>query len=101
MSKISPEEVEYTARLARLSLSEEETAAMARDLDKILEYVAALQSLDTTGVEPTSHPIPVPTPLRADEAAEPLDPALALSNAPQTDGTAFVVPKVIGTGEEG
>ena len=52
-------------------------------------------------LEPTSHPIPVPTPLRADEAAEPLDPALALSNAPQTDGTAFVVPKVIGTGEEG
>ena len=101
MSRISPEEVEYTARLARLDLTAEERDAMARDLDRVLDYVAALQALDTEGIEPTSHPIPVPTPLRVDRAAEPLDPALAVSNAPQADGTAFVVPKVIDSEDEG
>ena len=101
MSRISLEEVEYTASLARLRLSAEESEAMTRDLDRILDYVAALQSLDTDGIEPTSHPIPVPTPLRSDEAAEPIDPALAVSNAPQAEGTAFVVPKVIDSDDEG
>ena len=101
MSRISLEEVEYTARLARLRLSDEESLAMTRDLDRILDYVAALQALDTDGIEPTSHPIPVPTPLRPDEAAEPIAPALALSNAPQAQGTAFVVPKVIDSDDEG
>ena len=55
---------------------------MTRDLDRILDYVAALQALDTDGIEPTSHPIPLPTPLRPDEAAEPIAPALALSLLP-------------------
>jgi aspartyl-tRNA(Asn)/glutamyl-tRNA(Gln) amidotransferase subunit C len=101
MSRISPEEVEYTADLARLELSPEERDAMTRDLDRILDYVAALQQLDTDGIEPTSHPIPVPTPLRADTSVEPIDPALAVSNAPQVEGTAFVVPKVIDPEDEG
>lgn len=101
MSRISLEEVEYTAHLARLNLSAEESAAMTRDLDRILDYVTVLQALDTAGIEPTSHPISVPTPLRRDEAAEPIDPALAVSNAPATAGTAFVVPKVIGSDDEG
>ncbi len=101
MSRISPEEVERTAHLARLELSADERDAMARDLDRILDYVASLQRLDTEGIEPTSHPIPVPTPLRADEAAVPIDPALAILNAPQAEGTAFVVPKVIASEDEG
>ena len=101
MSRISPEEVEHTAHLARLELSAEERDAMTRDLDRILDYVAALQALDTEGIEPTSHPVPVPTPLRADVAAAPIDPGLAVSNAPQAEGTAFVVPKVIDSADEG
>ena len=101
MSRISLEEVEYTAHLARLDLSAEESADMTRDLDRILDYVTALQELDTEGIEPTFHPIPVPTPLRPDEAAEPIDPALAVSNAAEAEGTAFVVPKVIGSDDEG
>lgn len=74
---------------------------MARHLDRILDYVDALQELDTEGVEPTFHAIPVPTPLRADIALEPLDPELAVSNAPERSGTAFVVPKVIDSDDEG
>ncbi|MCA9510736.1 MAG: Asp-tRNA(Asn)/Glu-tRNA(Gln) amidotransferase subunit GatC [Myxococcota bacterium] len=101
MSRISPREVEHIAHLARLDLGEGERDAMARDLGGILDYVEDLQALDTTGIEPTSHPIPVPTPLRADVAAAPIDPELAVANAPQRAGTAFVVPKVIESDDEG
>ncbi len=101
MSRISPKEVEHTAHLARLELSPSERDAMARDLDRILDYVATLQQLDTRGIEPTSHPIPLPTPFRSDEPVPPIDPALAVSNAPQAEGTAFVVPKVIDSDDEG
>ena len=101
MSRISPEEVEHIAHLARLELAPDEREAMARDLGRILDHVADLQALDTDGIEPTSHPIPVPTPLRPDVAAEPIDPERALANAPQREGTAFVVPKVIAADDEG
>ncbi len=101
MSRISAEEVEYTAQLARIELTPDERDAMTRDLDRVLDYVAVLQALDTEGIEPTSHPIPVPMPLRADEPVAPIDPALAVSNAPQSEGTAFVVPKVIDSEDEG
>ena len=101
MSRISPEEVEYTANLARLELSPAECVAMAAELDQILDYIGALEQLDTGGIEPTSHPVPVPTPLRSDVPGTPIDPALAVSNAPQVAGTAFVVPKVIDSDDEG
>ena len=68
---------------------------MERDLERILDYVAALQNLDTEGVEPTAHATRLATPLRRDEAAPAMDPALAIANAPQSAGGAFVVPKVI------
>ena len=99
--RFSREEVERVAALARLRLSEEEAEGIAHDLDQFLGHVAALEQLDTTGVEPTYHAIPLPTPLRPDRAAERLDPELALANAPEREGTAFVVPKVIASDEVG
>jgi aspartyl-tRNA(Asn)/glutamyl-tRNA(Gln) amidotransferase subunit C len=57
--------------------------------------VEQLAGLDTTGVEPTSHPLPMGTPLRADEPAPCLTPEEALANAPAREGFAFAVPKVI------
>lgn len=98
MARITPEEVQYIAGLARLSLSEEEIEHMARDMDQILDYVATLEELDTQGIEPTAHAIPLGTPVRADEALAGMDPELAIGNAPQRAGTAFVVPKVIDGG---
>ena len=95
MSRISREQVAHVAGLARLMLSEDETERMAHDLDQILDYVAALDELDTEGIEPTAHAIPLPTPLRPDKAVPGIDPALALATAPQSEGSAFVVPKVI------
>ena len=101
MAHITRDEVERVAALARLLLSDEEAERMAAELDTILEYVETLGRLDTDGVEPTSHVLPVATPLRQDRPVAPLDPELAVANAPEREGSAFVVPKVIEGEEEG
>ena len=88
------------AELARLELSDAEAQAMAKDLETVLAYAESLQSVDTSGVEPTAHVLSFATPLREDLAATPLDPERAVANAPVHAGTAFVVPKVI-DGEDG
>lgn len=101
MARITREEVERVAVLARLALSEAEAERMAAEFDRILAYVETLKGVDTEGVPPTCHVIPLPTPFRSDRPEPPLDPELAVANAPQRDGTAFVVPKVIEGEEEG
>jgi aspartyl-tRNA(Asn)/glutamyl-tRNA(Gln) amidotransferase subunit C len=95
------EEVERAAALARLSLDDAELTRLARELDAILAYVAALERVDTRDVLPTSHVVPLPTPLRSDEPEPPLPVELALANAPECFGSAFVVPKVIDSEETG
>jgi aspartyl-tRNA(Asn)/glutamyl-tRNA(Gln) amidotransferase subunit C len=95
MSRIAPSDVAHIARLARLALSEDETLAMSRDLEQILDHVVALEALDTEGVEPTAHGFELATPLRPDRAEPALDPELAVSNAPERLGSAFLVPKVL------
>ncbi len=94
-------DVERIAALARLSVSDAEADRLASELEAILAYAEQLAGLDTSGVEPTSHPIELPTPLRDDQPEPPLDPELALANAPEREGSAFVVPKVIEGEEEG
>ena len=99
MARITREDVERTAELARLSRSDDEGEAMTHDLGRILDHVDQLQGLDTEGIEPTAHAIPLATPMRADRASAGIDPELALANAPLREASAFVVPKVI-DGEE-
>jgi len=101
VARITREEVEKVAALARLSLLDAAADRMAAELDQILEYAETLSQVDTTDVEPTAHAIPLPTPLREDRALPPLDPELAIANAPEREGFAFVVPKVIEGDEEG
>lgn len=101
MAHITREDVERVAELARLSLSGEEAERVAAELDKILEYVDTLDELDTSEVEPSSHVMLLATPLREDRPLPPLEPQLVVSNAPQSEGTAFVVPKVLEGEEEG
>lgn len=96
--KISREEVNRIATLARLSLDEAEAVALTKDLDAILEYVATLQGLDTSGVEPTAYVADIPTPMRDDEPWSSLTPEAALENAPKAAGGAFVVPKIVDVG---
>lgn len=93
--KISPEEVAHVAHLARLHLSDDEVAEMARQLDGILTYVAKLNELDTTGVEPTTHAISIVNAFREDEVKTSLEREKSLANGPRQDGESFVVPRVI------
>ncbi len=93
--KLSQQEVEHVAHLARLHLSPEELGLMTRQLDTILSYVAKLDELDTTGVEPTTHAFAVTNALRDDIVTPSLSRSSALANAPQENGEAFIVPRVI------
>ena len=100
MSRISRQDVDRTAGLARLDLSEEEAEALTRDLDQILEHAQQLATLETDGIEPTAHALFLSTPTRPDRPDPPMDPESALENAPLREGSAFVVPKVL-EGEDG
>ena len=95
MSRMTTAEAIRIADLARLELAPGEAERLAAELEAILGYVASLDAVDTSGVEPTVHVIPVATPLRDDVPVAPLDPVRAVANAPERDGTAFVVPKVL------
>ena len=95
MSAIRTEDVARVATLARLALDEGEAEAMARDLEQILGHVQSLDALDTEGVPPTAHGFELATPMRPDTPADPMDPELAVANAPEHQGTAFLVPKVL------
>jgi aspartyl-tRNA(Asn)/glutamyl-tRNA(Gln) amidotransferase subunit C len=84
---LTPAEVAHVARLARLSLSEEELARMGSQLSNILAYIEMLQEVDVSGVPPTAQVTNLETVMRPDEVAPPLPREEALSNAPdQRDG---------------
>ena len=93
--KITEELVDYVSELSRLKLPEEERAAMAAELEKIVDYMDVLNGLDTAGVEPLSHVFPVKNVLRADEVQPSCDRDALLAGAPASDGEAFLVPKTV------
>ena len=93
--KLSLEEVEHIARLARLELSTEEKEIYRKQLSDILDYAARLQSLDTSGIPPTSSVLPTHSVLRKDEARQGLPREDVLRNAPQVEDGQFRVPPVL------
>jgi aspartyl-tRNA(Asn)/glutamyl-tRNA(Gln) amidotransferase subunit C len=99
-AKVTVEDVERVAELAHLELAPEETPRMLKDLNAILDYVAELNELDTSGVSPLAQigellDASARGVLRADVQHPSLDRATVLSQAPETDGVFFKVPKVI------
>lgn len=88
-------DVAYIAKLARIDLTEEETALFAQDLDKVLAYITKLESYDVTGVAPMNHPLPAMDVMRKDEPLPSLSQEAALSNAPQQSQGQFRTPKVV------
>jgi aspartyl-tRNA(Asn)/glutamyl-tRNA(Gln) amidotransferase subunit C len=92
---ISRKDVEDVARLARLALSDEELERMRAELDAILAYIDKLSALDTSGVEPTSHAVPLVNVMRDDEVRDSLPQAEMLANAPDRVGDLFRVPRII------
>ncbi len=93
--KITREEVEHVATLARLNMSEEELVKMTGQLDTILSYVAKLDELETADVVPTTHAFSINNAFREDEMQESLSQKEALANAPKENGESFTVPKII------
>jgi aspartyl-tRNA(Asn)/glutamyl-tRNA(Gln) amidotransferase subunit C len=91
---LSIEEVEHIANLARLQLSAEEQARFREQLSAILDYVARLQELDTSGIPPARGSICENSVLREDQPRPGLSPQELLSNAPQVEKGQFRVPPV-------
>lgn len=92
---ISREDVKYVAALARLELSESEIQEYTEQLNSILDYAAMLEGLDTDGVQPTAHVVPLFNVLRADQTGQSFNQEKALSNAPQGEEGFFRVPRII------
>ncbi len=86
---------EYLEELSRLRLTEEEKEKAKKDLSGILSYVDRLNELDTTNVEPMSHPYDFTNNFRADEAKASFDRELILKNAPKKKDGCFLVPKTV------
>ncbi len=93
--KISRAQVEKVAKLARLELSEAEVQEFTGQLSAILDYVAKMNELDTTNVEPLAHCLPISNVFREDVVKESLGTDKTLANAPQRDGSFFKVPKIL------
>lgn len=93
--KLSREEVDKIALLARLDLSEAERERAANELSQILDHFEQLKELDTDGVEPMSHVMPLVNVLRADVPQQGLAREAALQNAPEAAGGMFQVPRVV------
>ncbi|MDI3328456.1 MAG: Asp-tRNA(Asn)/Glu-tRNA(Gln) amidotransferase subunit GatC [Alicyclobacillaceae bacterium] len=93
--KISLEQVEHVARLARLSLSEDEARRYTEQLEAILEFADQLQELDVSGVPPTSHVLPIYNVLREDEEQPGLTREEALAGAPDSEDGQFRVPAIL------
>jgi len=92
---LSREEVLHVAELARLSLRPAEVELFTRQLNDILAYVQKLEELDTTGVAPLAHVIPLVNAFREDVVREGLPLEAALKNAPAREEGSFLVPRVI------
>lgn len=92
---ITLDQVRHVARLAALAVDESDLAALQHDLAAILGHMTELAALDTSGVEPTSHPVDVRALLRVDRVEPSLARADVLAAAPEAHAGAFSVPRVL------
>ncbi|MBN3033394.1 MAG: Asp-tRNA(Asn)/Glu-tRNA(Gln) amidotransferase subunit GatC [Candidatus Saganbacteria bacterium] len=88
-------DVEHVARLARLGLSDEEKKLFGEQLAAILTYADNLKKLNTDGVPPTTHAIPLKNVYRADKAAPSPDLPAIMAGAPDKADRMFRVPRII------
>ncbi len=93
--KIDKRVVEHVAHLARLQLEPEEIELYTEQIDRILAYMDKLNSLDTAGVEPTTHAVPLGNVFRQDVVDHNLQVEESVGNAPERKGSFFKVPPII------
>lgn len=95
MGHISADDVRKVAHLARLQLPEDKVKAYTDQLERILDYVAQLEAVDTEGVPPTTRAVEVVNVTRSDQVSPtPVRDAL-LDLAPQREGDFFRVPRIL------
>ena len=87
--------MQHIALLARLGVDEADLGKFSVQLSNILENFEVLQQIDTTGVPPTSHPVPLSSVMRDDEVLPSYPPADILANAPQEEDDSFRVRAVL------
>lgn len=92
---LSREEARRVALLARLELTDEELDAQARHINDLMREFEQLQQLDVTGIDPTSHSIPLFNVLRNDVVCPGLPRDALLANAPEARDGYFVVPRIV------
>ncbi len=93
--ELSRDVVRKVADLARLKVSEGELDSLVSDLSAMIGYVQVLNEVDTTDVAPMVHAVELHNVLRSDTIIESLPRSEALSNAPRSDGSYFLVPAII------
>lgn len=93
--KITLEEVEHVANLARLEVSGDEIKHLTEQMNRILLYMEKLNELETSGIVPTSHAIDLHNAFRDDRVQQSLQRDESLENAPEANEKEFVVPRVI------
>src|SRR5215218_6375744 len=93
---ISRADVVHVARLARLDVTDEEVEQFTSQLAAVLEHAADVAALDTEGVEPTAHPLPLLNVLRPDEPRPSLPRDEVLAMAPAAEDGRFRVPRILG-----
>jgi aspartyl-tRNA(Asn)/glutamyl-tRNA(Gln) amidotransferase subunit C len=95
MSSIDRKQLEKVARLARLAMDDEQLESQRRQFEKLIDFVAAVQQVDSSQVEPMAHPLEVVQRLREDQVTE-IDQADAFQPlAPDVAAGLYRVPKVI------
>jgi len=98
--QITFDEVRHVAKLSRLALDDKRLEKFSVQLGSILQYVAKINEVDMTGIEPMAHALPLHNVLREDVVEPSLPLEKVLQNAPEADGPFFKVPKVIGGDED-
>ena len=93
---ISTADVAHVARLARLALTDEELEQFTGQLAAVLAHAADVEALDTTGVAPTAHPLPLQNVLRDDVVVDCLEREEVLAQAPAAEEGRFRVPRILG-----
>jgi aspartyl-tRNA(Asn)/glutamyl-tRNA(Gln) amidotransferase subunit C len=100
MTEITKDDVIHVAKLARLSLTEEEITKFGGQMKSILEHASAVSKINTEGIVPTSHPLKMQNVLREDVVGPSLSQDQALSGAPNAQDGRFMVPQILDTEEE-
>ena len=94
--KITADDVRHVAKLARLDVTDDEVALFAGQLAAVLEHAEDVEALDTAGVPPTAHPLPLVNVLREDVPRDGVDRDEVLAMAPAAEGGRFRVPRILG-----